>query len=103
MLYPQAVALAVLEICPDKPSHAPLSQQCNMHPCISFEAKAGPWQECSAKCGGGIQHRSVSCVAAGIFPVPNEYCDNLPSEDQVSFCCRRYFWNKSLMDQVMDF
>ncbi|NXJ02217.1 PPN protein, partial [Psophia crepitans] len=35
------------------------SQPCNMRPCATWST--GPWSECSASCGEGVQTRTVTC------------------------------------------
>ncbi|NXA91583.1 PPN protein, partial [Melanocharis versteri] len=35
------------------------SQPCNVRPCASWST--GPWSECSASCGEGVQTRTVTC------------------------------------------
>ncbi|NWY43688.1 PPN protein, partial [Sylvia atricapilla] len=35
------------------------SQPCNLRPCAAWTA--GPWSECSASCGEGVQTRTVTC------------------------------------------
>ncbi|XP_078710941.1 A disintegrin and metalloproteinase with thrombospondin motifs 7-like [Lampetra fluviatilis] len=45
----------------------PISLACNSHPCPEWST--GNWSQCSRECGGGWQHRSVTCP-------PGRRCDD---------------------------
>lgn len=45
----------------------PTSLACNSHPCPEWST--GNWSQCSRECGGGWQHRSVTCP-------PGRRCDD---------------------------
>jgi Thrombospondin type 1 domain len=55
-----------------------VTQQCNLQPCATFEAVAGPWQACSVTCGGGTQTRSATCMQNGVYPVQDALCPDTP-------------------------
>ncbi len=39
------------------------TQPCNPGPCDTYEWAVGPWDACSAPCGGGTRTRTVNCVS----------------------------------------
>ena len=50
-----------------------LTQDCNLQACVSSAELAGPWSECSATCGGGVQSQRLMCALNSIV-VPNAQC-----------------------------
>ncbi|XP_043589159.1 A disintegrin and metalloproteinase with thrombospondin motifs 9 isoform X1 [Bombus pyrosoma] len=79
----------------------PRSQRpCRRFAC-NFIWQEGPWSECSAECGEGIQQRSVSCHRANryglIDPTPTDKCpmDQKPKSQQpckLRECDDEYYW-----------
>ena len=59
---------------------------CDLPACTTYSWSYGPWGECSASCGGGVQTRTSSCVDADGFPVSETLC-LLSSREVVSRTC----------------
>lgn len=54
-------------------SEKPHSQQaCSLRSCATWSI--GPWSECSASCGEGVQERTVSCIAETGTPIQAFAC-----------------------------
>lgn len=73
--------------CADAGVKPATTQNCNTHPCYSYDWNAGAWSGCSAPCGGGAQSRAVSCrrndgalvsdgYCSGSKPATSQYCNN---------------------------
>ncbi|ACL04284.1 Thrombospondin, type 1 repeat protein [Desulfatibacillum aliphaticivorans] len=59
-----------------------VSQACNGDPC-SYSWHIGPWEDCSASCGGGAQTRNVDCRDQDGNIVDDGYCAEIkPSSSQ---------------------
>lgn len=48
------------------PPQPPARQACGMQRCLSWYTSS--WRECSEACGGGEQHRLVTCPEPGLCP-----------------------------------
>ncbi|XP_034187688.1 A disintegrin and metalloproteinase with thrombospondin motifs 9 isoform X1 [Osmia lignaria lignaria] len=82
-----------------------LSKPRSQRPCrrvaCDYIWQEGPWSECSAQCGEGIQSRAVTCHRANhhgmIDPTPTDNCpmDQKPSSQQtckLRECDDKYYW-----------
>ncbi|XP_076766827.1 A disintegrin and metalloproteinase with thrombospondin motifs 1 [Xylocopa sonorina] len=81
----------------------PISQKYCRRVACRFIWQEGPWSECSAECGDGIQHRSVTCHRTNRYglidstPTNNNSCpmDRKPSTKQsckLRECNDEYYW-----------
>ncbi|XP_016097777.1 A disintegrin and metalloproteinase with thrombospondin motifs 16 [Sinocyclocheilus grahami] len=66
------------------PSHR---QTCNTHSCPPVWS-AGPWSQCSRKCGKGVMKRAVACVSSGSYSrvLPDASCAALPKPSSQETC-----------------
>ncbi|XP_039767498.1 papilin isoform X3 [Ornithorhynchus anatinus] len=60
------------EECEALAGRPPDARACNLRRCSSWTA--GPWGECSASCGPGVQRRTVGCQGGGDSPLPDAPC-----------------------------
>lgn len=62
------------------------TRSCNNHPCTTWAV--GPWGQCTASCGGGIQRRQVKCVnkRTGVAEEDNNLCDHEPWPENLQKC-----------------
>nr|CAD7429467.1 unnamed protein product [Timema monikensis] len=72
------------------PQPVPVHKElCSMEPCAQW--RDGPWEQCSASCGAGIQRRMVTCFSINGSAVNDESClaENRPVDSQsclVQYC-----------------
>ncbi|OAD58079.1 A disintegrin and metalloproteinase with thrombospondin motifs 9 [Eufriesea mexicana] len=79
----------------------PKSQRPCRRVACNFIWQEGPWSECSAECGEGIQRRSVTCHRTNRYglldPTPTDNCpmDQKPETQQfckLQECDDKYYW-----------
>jgi len=72
----------------------PLSQSCNIFPCLSYSWVYGSWSSCSAPCGGGTQTNQAHCVSSGGATVDNSLCSgsSIISQPCNAQACPNYQW-----------
>lgn len=57
---------------------------CNPQICITYSWLATDWGECSRTCGGGVQHRNVTCYSSLGDIVEDQLCTTAKPSDQQS-------------------
>ncbi|XP_067203568.1 A disintegrin and metalloproteinase with thrombospondin motifs 9 isoform X2 [Linepithema humile] len=89
------------EQCSRLKSRKPKLQRLCQHVACDYIWQEGTWSECSAECGEGIQHRTVTCHRVNhygwIDPTPTEGCpiDQRPIEEQICKlreCNDEHYW-----------
>ncbi|MEE6508967.1 hypothetical protein FKM82_023552 [Ascaphus truei] len=62
------------------------TRSCNPLPCTKWAV--GPWGQCTASCGGGIQRRQVKCLntRTGTAEEDNNLCDHEPWPENIQKC-----------------
>ncbi|NWV00760.1 PPN protein, partial [Upupa epops] len=62
------------------------SQPCNVRPCATWST--GPWSECSASCGEGVQTRTVTCRTQQGSPAQDLNCLMEPKPSATQPCLK---------------
>ena len=51
-----------------------------------YKYEVDKWEECSKKCGGGIQKGILKCVKNKVSDVPRTFCSHLKMNDITRVC-----------------